>query len=122
MRLSLWPDGSCPIFLNPSIDEIKELVDETLDTVRICDEEENDRLALASGYGNTHDSVMKAAKKEWPNFFPIDLILVCKENWYWNHLGHWNTRREYVSFEEGLRCVSPRLKQVAQDIRAFAQQ
>jgi hypothetical protein len=52
-----------PIFLNPSFDEILELAQNRWDTIRILASKKD--LVLASGYGNTHSSMMFCLKKHY---------------------------------------------------------
>lgn len=87
MRYSFWPDGSYPIFINPEIPEVVELAKSGWDTVRICVEEEV--LAIASGYGNTHQSVIEAVSallKPKKRFFPETYILFREEGDFWFNL------------------------------------
>lgn len=62
MKFSHWPDGvSYPVYINPTPQEIIELVETGFDTLRVCHTE--DVLAIASGYGNTHNSVQNAVRQ-----------------------------------------------------------
>jgi hypothetical protein len=112
MRFSEWSDGSMPVFLNPTHDEIVELVKSHPDTLRICEDDNN--IAVASGYGNTHTSVIKVIRKNAiKDFFPLDLILFRETGrWLWNPLGHWDrVLTERVGFESGLRFLSDKTKE-----------
>lgn len=46
-----------PAYLNPTFDELIELAKSGWDTCRILWNEDNKDFIIASGYGNTHDSV-----------------------------------------------------------------
>lgn len=48
-----------PCYLNPSFDEVVELAKSSWDTCRILVNNENGDLIIASGYGNTHESISK---------------------------------------------------------------
>jgi len=61
MIYSHWDSGDYPIFINPTFDELKKLAESRWDTVRIC--VEDDTLAIASGHGNTHQSVIEGVEK-----------------------------------------------------------
>jgi hypothetical protein len=52
---SWWANDAYPILINPTFEEIQKL--STWDTVRIC--VDNGNIGLASGLGNTHDSITK---------------------------------------------------------------
>jgi hypothetical protein len=114
VRVSHWPDGSYPIYLNPTFEEIVELAAQSIDTLRIM--EDGDHLAVASGYGNTHDSVQRAARKHWPRFFPIDHILVrVPGGWKWTNLHNTEHSSEFLTFEEGLKWCEPRTREFVRE-------
>jgi len=115
MRISVWPDGSSPVFLNPTFDELKELAKTNPDTLRIV--EEDGQVAIASGYGNTHDSVIKVAQSVWGRrWFGIDYILFRHfHSWFWNGCGHFPLPDERISLVSGLNLVEPVTKQAIQD-------
>lgn len=86
MKFSFWPTGDYPIYINPSTKDMFELAATGFDTVRICVEDE--LLAVASGYGNTHQSVIDAVRqslkiKRW---HPETYILFKENNQYWFNL------------------------------------
>lgn len=115
MRISVWSDGSCPVYVDPTVEEVVELASRYHDTLRIIEGEGH--TALASGYGNTHSSVYATARlilgKRWSG---LDLILFKELNeWYWNPLGHWKTHSERVRLELGLRIVTERTKLIVKD-------
>ena len=120
MRYSVWPDGSAPVYLDPTDKEIVELAKQRVDTLRIC-EGEDGRIALASGYGNTHSSVMKAvfqmlSTKRW---YATDLILYKEDHsWKWNHLDHWPVSRESLTLEDSYAFLSSKLKEL---VKLFVQ-
>ena len=63
MKYSHWPTGDYPIFINPDFKEILELCTQNWDTIRIC--VQDDTIAIASGFGNTHNSVILMVEKDW---------------------------------------------------------
>lgn len=102
MRISVWVDGSAPVFLNPTAAETIELAEARVDTLRIC--EEDGRLAVASGYGNTHTSIRAVAVKHWPRYFPHEHILFRRDGaWWWNL----DCADKYYRLESGCRHVFP---------------
>lgn len=71
----------CPIYLNPDFNEICEIAKRGWDTIRICVSESNN-LLLASGYGNTHNTISTyykqtslEAKREF-----LDCFILYKES------------------------------------------
>ena len=86
MRVSFWPDGSSPVYIDPTSSEVTELLGSGWDTIRgfIADGE----LCIASGYGNTHESIAKAYKHfrdvKRPDFTD-EFILIHAQ-----HLGYMN--------------------------------
>jgi hypothetical protein len=50
------------IYLNPTFNELTELSNRSWDSIRICVTEKDDIL-MASGYGNTHSSIIKQYRK-----------------------------------------------------------
>lgn len=61
MQLSHWPTGDYPIFIDPTFPEILTLCKERWDTLRLC--VDDDIFAVASGYGNTHQSIIDIVKR-----------------------------------------------------------
>lgn len=51
-----------PMYLNPNFDEILELANSGWDTCRILHNQDNNDLVIASGYGNTHSSMVERYK------------------------------------------------------------
>lgn len=119
MKLSVWSDGSSPVYLNPTQDEILELARSRVDTLRIC--EEPGQIALASGFGNTHGTVVQAAQRVWGNRWSgLDLILFrLGDEWRWNPLGHWPTQSERVEFKRGLTQVEDITRSVITDFVSY---
>lgn len=118
MRFSTWPDGSYPVYLNPTFEELIELAKSRVDTLRIC--EYKDQLAVASGYGNTHTSVTAIARKEWgKRWHPYTHILFQRMGaWAWNL----NSADVFVSLEEGYRHVEIVTVQAVRDFVNLVEQ
>lgn len=83
MKSSFWPTGDYPIFINPDFAEIAELAKSGWDTVRICVDNEN--IGVASGYGNTHQSVidMMRVKLDDRRLLPESYILFKEDGDFW---------------------------------------
>ncbi|MDE1971013.1 MAG: hypothetical protein KGI50_05580 [Patescibacteria group bacterium] len=115
MRYSHWPTGDYPIFIDPTFEEILELAKSRPDTLRIL--EDDDHLAVASGYGNTHDSVGKAAYKMLGHrWHPFDYILYREQGrWWWNPMWHWDTKSEKVATDSNLVSISKRTEEFVKD-------
>lgn len=116
-RVSNWGgSGNHPILLNPTIEEIVQFAQtERIDTLRIC--WDGDNFALASGYGNTHNTVTQAGRKLWGRrWFPYNAILykTGQDRWAWNMLD--GSDGDRVSFEKGLRLVPTNLANAVRDI------
>jgi hypothetical protein len=117
MRKSVWSDGSNPVFMDPTFDEIVELAKSHPDTLRICDGgyDEGGHVALASGLGNTHDSVLKVARPVWGRYWSgADHILYKGDTLWWWNMEHINGRKA-VSLDRGLIIVSPQCRQIVRD-------
>lgn len=121
MRLSVWSDGSSPVYLNPDLKEIAELGASRVDTLRIC--EEPGQLAVASGFGNTHESVTKIARGEWgKRWSGLDLILYrLGDEWFFNGMGHWPEFRDdsRVPWKRGLSLCQDVTAQFVRDFVSF---
>lgn len=55
------PNWNYPVYFEPTFDEIVQLAQSNWDTIRIC-VTESGNLALGSGYGNTHSSMIQRLK------------------------------------------------------------
>jgi len=88
MKHSFWPDGSYPIFIDPDFNELMELAKSGWDTVRICLNQNDDFIAMASGHGNTHQSVIDAVKnvKGLRRWHPETYILFKEQGDFWFNL------------------------------------
>jgi len=123
MKFSHWPSGDYPIYINPDFGEIVELAKTKPDTLRIIEGYDNQNIAIASGYGNTHDSVVKGARvklenKRWSGF---DYILYREAHeWFWNPMWHWPTESERVPVFEPI-AIKHITNQLEQAIRDFVQ-
>lgn len=104
MKLSYYTTGDYPIYVNPTANEIKELVERGFDTLRIYIDTERGILAIASGYGNTHDSIIKKVCEIQPRFFPESYILFRQgTELFWNLEDRGGKRK--ASFNYGLRYI-----------------
>lgn len=78
---SNW-NGEYPILVNPTWEEIVLL--NKWDTVRVCVEFERKNIGLASGFGNTHDSITKAMVAHgFSTGLPSTYILFREDGRYW---------------------------------------
>lgn len=117
MRTSIWRDGSFPIYIDPDYGELLELAETKPDTLRICEGDEI--VALASGYGNTHQSVTAGVRpvikvRRW---HPTTYILFHDGNgkWYMNPDGHFPANSERVELSYAYRYITPKLKNIIAD-------
>jgi hypothetical protein len=117
MKTSLWPDGhSYPIYIDPTFDEIVELAKSQPDTLRVLEDEHV--TALASGYGNTHDSVCKAVRLHLGNkrWLGVDYILFNEmHQWFINPLGHLPTPHDRVPYERCLKYFEDKTQVAIKD-------
>lgn len=74
MIKSFWSTGDYPILIDPTDAEVMQ-VSEKWDTLRIC--VEGELIAIASGFGNTHQSIIDMVKnvKGLKRFHPSTYIL-----------------------------------------------
>lgn len=61
MFYSHWPTGDYPILINPSPEEYEKITSQRWDSLRIM--VDSDDIGIASGLGNTHNSVQNAMRK-----------------------------------------------------------
>lgn len=84
MIKSFWDTGDYPILIDPTDDEVMQFT-EKWDTLRICTE--GDVIAIGSGYGNTHQSIIDMVKrvKQLRRWHPSTYILYhCLPTFYFN--------------------------------------
>jgi hypothetical protein len=81
-----------PIYIDPTFDEICELAKSKWDTIRICRIEDLDCIILASGYGNTHASLVNAVK----SYFNLKSVWIdnCAIIWYRNNIAYMSEEGE----------------------------
>lgn len=103
------------IYLNPTYEECAELSRSCWDTIRVCEDEVS--LALASGFGHTHQCVINAMRKHLNNkrWHPSSFIL------YHSHGAFgWNLEdvsgKRFATFEEGLRLFEPQHRIMLKDL------
>ena len=114
-RHSIWPDGSCPVYINPTFQEIVELAETKPDTLRILDSD--NEFAVASGFGNTHYDIMKVLRLQDRNTMKfIDLILFRRAGeWFWNDLGHWGSETCKIRLSSKMVAASDPLQKFVTD-------
>ena len=71
-----------PVYINPTLEEIEELTDQQWDTLRILVVSDTKELCIASGYGNTHSTMVKClqANKQKRRVHTQDAILYFEGN------------------------------------------
>lgn len=68
-----------PIYLNPDFPELCELAKKSWDTIRVCTTETGNIL-LASGYGNTHNTILTYYRQYTGNRYEfLDCFILYKE-------------------------------------------
>lgn len=83
MIFSQWKTEDYPILIDPEFPELLRLG--PWDTIRIC--VDGDHIGLASGYGNTHDSVTKMmVAHRCSTGLPETYILFREDGEYWFNL------------------------------------
>lgn len=82
MRISHWLDGSLPVYLNPTWDETRELKESNPDTVRLL-EGQDGNLAVASGYGHTHATIVQTAFMKFGKRWHANPGVLFKRNRRW---------------------------------------
>jgi len=114
MKLSYWPLGDYPIYINPTDKDLIELMETNPDTIRICDD--TGILAIASGFGNTHNSISKIVKEQVnKGFCPMCFILFRQDQtWWWNLEDVSGSSR--VSFKSGLRYLDKESKTILEGL------
>lgn len=73
-----YPDNY-PIYLNPTFDEIVDLAKRKWDSIRILIINDSD-ICIASGYGNTHSSMVQCLRRIKGNRFSTDSYILYHEN------------------------------------------
>lgn len=61
-----WTPNS-PVYMNPTFDELVELAKSHWDTIRILVLDETNDILLASGYGNTHECLVRSWRAHTSN-------------------------------------------------------
>ena len=87
MKVSHWPTGDYPIYIDPTLGERMELAKQGWDTLRVCVlDDGKDTLCVASGHGNTHHTVLQGAKKAGlgADMFARSYIIYkdCEDYWF----------------------------------------
>lgn len=111
MKLSHWPNGDYPIYLEPTAYELTCLLGSGWDTLRgaLYSKFETLHLGVASGYGNTHDSINNMAMR-YGYHFPTDEFIVYRQQ-----------NRLYVNFTQTGPERTPIRKaiELAPDLKSF---
>lgn len=107
-----------PIYINPDFDEISAISKYGWNTLRIL--ESDKYIIIGSGYGNTHESLHRAAKqllskREVSNL--IDFILYYEgQICYFNMLGHTNKNDERLRAQDAMKYFSTNAISILKDI------
>lgn len=119
MTFSYWETGDYPILINPEFSELDKLG--LWDTIRICVDKTN--LGLASGHGNTHDSITKMmVHHKYSSGMPETYILFKDGDEYFFNLEDVGLGRK-VKFRPVLRKLfSDQNVQIIEDIVSIRRQ
>lgn len=118
-KVSNWPCGSYPIYINPTWDELVEFTKSGPYNLRIMEYEED--LAICSGLSNTYNSVNHAYRK-WKRIkrsYATDFILYKEhQTWFFNRMGHVGNFGEDQRFptDEALQYFNESSQRILKDL------